>query len=485
MLRYQVFLMAVSVVASISLYLAASAGYYRTGFPLDDAWIHQTYARNLAQSGEWAFLPGQPSAGSTAPLWSWLLALGHLVGLGPQLWTYFLGGLLLFGAAWQGGEAFGSLCKRCNAWKLAAGVLLAFEWHLVWASASGMETLLLACIILFVIAKLLAGWENWFVLGIVVGASVWVRPDGLTLLGPIAFVIILRSGDLKNKIIQLSQLSLGFFGLTIPYAVFNWRLSGSWLPNTFFAKQAEYAIELQTSLLSRLAEQALQPLVGVGALLLPGFLIFLYKAIRQKSIPALATVLWLLGYLTMYAIRLPVIYQHARYLQPAMPAYFLLGFAGITIFANFNRSGIIQRVLGRAWVISTAVTLVLFWFIGANAYRQDVAIIESEMVDTAHWIKSNTPAGSTIAAHDIGAIGYFSNRPLIDLAGLVSPEVIGFIRDEQRLANFLDEKQVDYLVTFPGWYPGLVSGQMILYQGVHDFSSTAGGEHMSVYRWSH
>ena len=33
------------------------------GFPLDDAWIHQTYARNLAETGQLAYLPGQPSAG--------------------------------------------------------------------------------------------------------------------------------------------------------------------------------------------------------------------------------------------------------------------------------------------------------------------------------------------------------------------------------------------------------------------------------------
>ncbi len=51
--------------ASVAAYARAAGG---AGFPLDDAWIHQVYARNLALHGQWAFVLGQPSAGSTSPL---------------------------------------------------------------------------------------------------------------------------------------------------------------------------------------------------------------------------------------------------------------------------------------------------------------------------------------------------------------------------------------------------------------------------------
>ena len=76
---------------SLIVYLLASHFYYRNGFPLDDSWIHLTYARNLALHGEWAFQPGKSTAGSTAPLWTLLLAIGFLLKLGPYMWTYLLG----------------------------------------------------------------------------------------------------------------------------------------------------------------------------------------------------------------------------------------------------------------------------------------------------------------------------------------------------------------------------------------------------------
>ena len=105
------------------------------------------------------------------------------------------------------------------------------------------------------------------------------------------------------------------------------------------------------------------------------------------------------------------------------------------------------------------------------------------MVDSARWIAQNTPQEALIAAHDIGALGYFGQRRLLDLAGLVSPEVIPFIRDEGRLATFLDEQQADYLMTFPDWYPNLVKHGVEVYQSQGIFSPQQGGENMRVYRW--
>src|ERR1700674_3879860 len=54
------------------------------GFPLDDSWIHLHFARNIAEGAGFSYNPGAPVAGSTAPLWTLLLALG-VAAFGPSL----------------------------------------------------------------------------------------------------------------------------------------------------------------------------------------------------------------------------------------------------------------------------------------------------------------------------------------------------------------------------------------------------------------
>ena len=477
-------LLALVAAFSIGAYVAFSAMTYRVGFPLDDAWIHQTYARNLALRGEWAFISGQPSAGSTSPLWSALLAPGYRVGLAPYLWTYLLGWAALLGVGLAGWRIF-LVFHPGKPWlATAAGLFLTLEWHLVWAAASGMETLLFALFVLIVLGCLVAGYKKWWVYGLLVGVSVWLRPDGITLAGPVLLMIFVAEKGWKDRLFDVFSFGVCVLVLVLPYLGFNFALSGAWWPNTFFAKQAEYAIYRQLPFWQRFLQQAGLLLIGPGALLLPGFFIIILRALRLKNWAVLAGVIWLTGYLMIYALRLPVTYQFGRYVMPVMPVYFLWSLAGIAYWVKPAEPRPWKRILGRSWVAALGLLLLGFWAIGANAYARSVAIIETEMVNSARWIAQNTPPGALIAAHDIGALGYFGRRRLLDLAGLVSPEVIPFIRDERRLAAFLDQRQADYLITFPDWYPDLVIPLVEVYTTQGIFSPSQGGENMRIYRWT-
>ncbi|MGW8251287.1 MAG: hypothetical protein ACWGO1_11645, partial [Anaerolineales bacterium] len=414
---------------SVGGYLFASSSLEGPGFPLDDAWIHQTYARNLSASGEWAFIPGEPSAGSTAPLWTLLLSPGHVLKLGPFTWTFVLGVLLLWGLAWFGMQLFDQLCPVCERYRFAAGIFVVFEWHMVWAAVSGMETLVQALVVVIVMLLLLSDPVRWLLVGLITGLAAWVRPDGITLLAPALLVVLLKGESWRERLRTGTLLVAGFVVFFLPYLLFNQELAGSWWPNTFFAKQAEYAAELNASLFSRLWEQAVLPLVGAGILLLPGFFYLVFVQLRTKAWAMLVGPLWLGGYLALYALRLPVSYQHGRYIMPAMPVYYLWGLAGTVFILTQIPQDKLYRVIRRAWLISIVGVCAAFYIVGAKAYRTDVALIETEMVETARWVAVNTPPGALVAAHDIGALGYFGGRPLIDLAGLVSPQVIPFIRD--------------------------------------------------------
>jgi hypothetical protein len=487
-----------ALLGTISLggYLLASRAVYATGFPLDDAWIHQTYARNLARSGEWAFQPGELSGGSTAPLWTALLSVGHRVGLGP-IWTaYLFGWLCLWGLGGLGFCAARQLQPGFSQTLAAgAGALLILEWHLVWAAGSGMETLLFASLVLAVLAWLLRawkgrekrgrrdGWMDWLGTGCLVGLSVWVRPDGITLLGPALLVGWLAGGNLSNRLRIVMIILAGFATLFIPYLFFNRALTDAFWPTTLYAKQAEYAALLAIPFPRRFLNLAVLPLVGAGVLLLPGFIINFWRHIRGGEWAAAAGALWALGYLGSYALRLPVTYQHGRYLIPVIPVLCVWGWAASAGMFRMRSPLTWQRVLSRAWLASLGIVLAAFWIRGAQAYAWDVAVIESEMSAAARWVAQYTSPGTLVAAHDIGALGYFGERPLLDLAGLISPEVIPYITDESALEEYLDARGASYLVTFPGWYPALSRRGSPVYSTGGRFSPGLGGENMTVYDW--
>jgi len=480
---------AIAAIFSTASYWVASYLFFRTGYPLDDAWIYQTYARNLNQFREWSFIPGTASGGSTGPLWVLFIVAGYFFRIDHQIWAYILGSVTLFGIGFVGILGFSRLQPKLKKWAIFAGLILVLEWHLIWASVSGMETLLSALILTFILVFLFQSdisSRQWLLIGLLIGISVWIRPDGITLLGPAGLVALLGSQkSIKQKVRQLLLLALGFlipFGL---YLAFNQFTAGTIWPNTFYAKQAEYAELRDTNIISRFWQQFVTPLTGIGIALLPGFLITCYQSLKDKNWPVIASILWYLGYLGLFALRLPVTYQHGRYIIPAMPIFFILGSVGtvVWILKHFQDNRLILRAVAKVWLISSFIILGLFWMLGAKAYAEDVAIIESEMVATAHWIRENTKPKALIAAHDIGALGYYAQRDIVDLAGLISPDVIAFIRDEDHIASYLDAQQVDYLMTFPRWYPYLTARSIQIFQTDGAFSPQLGGENMAVFQW--
>ncbi len=196
------FLSALSLLA----YIFLASNFETLAFPLDDAWIHHAYARNLARNGEWAFITGQPSAGATSFLWVILLSIGYLLQISPFYWTIFLGMFLQAGIATIVFLFFRNTMKMD--FKIAAilGALFVFEWHLVWSALSGMETLLFSFLASLLLLRLLSppalettNLGFWSINFLILSAASLTRPEGITLLAPLVLIIIIANGGWKDK----------------------------------------------------------------------------------------------------------------------------------------------------------------------------------------------------------------------------------------------------------------------------------------------
>lgn len=473
-------IIAVAALVAVLYYLIVSVLIFRVGFPLDDSWIHLTYARNFAEHGDWAFRLGQPSAGSTAPLWTVLLSLGFLLDLAPYVWTYLLGWAVLTLLAVCAEKAARKLVAAYKPRIPWAGLFFVFAWHLTWSAVSGMETLLHGLIIFVVLAALISGSHRYLRLGLLAGLSIWVRPDGLTLLGPLLFVALLSEKSWYLRGEALWKTLLGFGALFFPYVLFNLMLSGNPLPNTFYAKQAEYETYWSAMPFTGRVSNYLWPILASPFLILiPGAVVWLVKRIRAHNWGVLAGLIWFIGYIGIYFTRLPA-YQHGRYIIPALPIMYLWGILGFLELVS--SPGMNKRIVS-LWQITIVVLAIAFEFVGARQNAYDVYWIESEMVTTAKWVEENVPADARLAVHDIGALGYHVENPLIDMAGLISPEVVDFIRDEDRLAEYLDANSVDYLIAFPSLYPQLTSQRESLFEAGLEFAPLQFDENMQVFHW--
>jgi hypothetical protein len=494
-------LAAALVVVIAAFYLGGAARQGASGYPLDDGWIHQTYARNLAQTGRFVYTGNATSAGSTSPLWTGMLSIAYLLGLPPLGWSYLLGGAFWLLTGWATAQLTRRLYPQRPSLAPWVGAACLVEWHLAWASFSGMETTLFAFLTVLLIERYAAG-AHPALLGALGGVAFLARPEGaglLLLVGVASMVEMLWLSGQRGRARwatlgrRIGGMALGAALVLAPYLALSWARTGQLLPDTFYAKQAEYGALLSQPLWARLWRVVRRPLIGGQVLLLPGFAWAAVSCLRLRregagesrraALVRLLPLAWWAAYLVTYALRMPVDYQYGRYLMPTIPFLLLYGVVGTARWLRIRSVRMIERALSRAAIGAAACLFVAFLAIGQQAYASDVRLIDCEMVRVAQWLAAETPPSALVAAHDIGAIGYYSGRSLIDLAGLVTPEVIPVMRDEPQLAQFVVDAGADYLVTFPSWYPWITQQAAFVkvYQTACALTRERGGDNMAVY----
>ena len=443
---YLVALLIVLETLNAALYLSS---VNQPGFPLDDAWIHQTYARNLGSHGIMAFSPGVPSTGSTSPGWTVLLAAGYKLNASFLDWAYLWGSIFAIATAFAA-----ALLSHCyfGDFKRAAivGVICIFEWHLAWAALSGMEINLFTFLTLL---TLLMTQRNSppYLMGLVTGLTFLVRPEGFFLGAIYGLKLMITNRNHPGKFLfTVVTFTAVLLIVVTPWIIFNLNYGGRPFPNTISSKFIQYGYPWSLwHSLKYLWNVIIYFLNGPLMLLVPSMGFAIYRALSARKMDFLYPLAWPLILIGLYAVALPAIYHHGRYLMPLIPLLVVYGVEGLSkLLEKLPVKSLLRPTM---WLTLGAMIFVL-WVNGASTFALQTELLNDSHMQAARWVDVNTPMDAIIATHDIGIVGYITQRQIVDLAGLVTPQVIPIMGDQIKLAEYVRERHVTYLIVFSGYY---------------------------------
>ncbi|MGD0110453.1 MAG: hypothetical protein ABSD48_01150 [Armatimonadota bacterium] len=514
------------IIAGLVVYylLASRRASGELGFPLDDSWIHVRFAQHLIETRGFSFNPGELTSTTTGALWTVLLALAYRVTHEFLFTSIIINGLLSVALCVI---VYGlSLTIVPSRWvALVAGVTVAVTAPLPWWILSGMEPPLYAAlamlgILLHVRARRAerAAPQHGMWATVVFALAGLARPECM-LLFPLAMAdrlvmsvwIERRAGGWQTWAKQVALHSAVFAVMLAPLFLYNHRVTGLWLPSSFYSKQqwmsigGALAMGQTQRVLYVIAVSPWQQIASLisawihdNALLIApsavGLVWLVQQVVKRESghrsllIPAALVVQpivwsWFSGYR-------PADYQSQRYVAALNPLYLLLGaIGGWWILTKLSEKMVWARVAAAAAVLLGSLAMQPT---SAATYALNVKNITEMQVTIARWVRDHVPKGSLLAVNDVGAIGVITDDPVLDLQGLVTTQVLPLRSMKEQvlgraptlLSQFLFDHRPDYLIIFPRWYPEMDQRRDVftpVFQVQLRDNITAGSDTMVVY----
>ena len=374
----------------------------------DDPYITFRYARNLQAGNGFVYNVGQRTLSTTAPLYAVLLAglglawpnLPILSNLVSAL-TLVLGSIILFVWAKEHGE---------TAVGMIAALLLCLTPLLL--MTFGAETCL------YVLLILAGFWaydrSRLHLAALVLALAVMVRPDGVLAAVALGLYHLMRRRPVPWRPVAL------YIGLVGVWHTGLWAYFGSPIPVTLLAKQQQGEMAISTrfgpGLLDLLRTYGRQPLYWLHGILAA---VGLGRVVARSRYWA-PLLLWTGLYTAIYTLL--GVSRYFWYYAPLMPAVVVLVAEGaVTLLRTLTR----QRVRPALVVFATGFLLVallapllsgVFWIGWTPDPRLDI------YRDIGQWLAAHTPAQATVGALEVGIIGYYGQRTMVDFAGLIQPD---------------------------------------------------------------
>lgn len=456
-------------------------GFY--GFPLDDPWIHLTFAKNLVEYDAYSYYKNEViTSGSTSPLYTFLAAFLYMVIKNEFILSYIIGiaffVLLVLFSYLLSKRNFNSVSLA-----LIFSFLIALQPKLTLISVSGMETTMF--IFMTIVSFYFYFTEKLILTGIFLGLTLWTRPEGLILI-LILFVDILlqrfyfktdfgskifREQNLIKLLLPLIVISAGYFG-------FNYLLDGHLLPNTYRAKINYYYESDRMNFINRdvIKYFSSGEFVLVWIFFLTNVIFSIYDIIKKRYNPFILYTIFTIFFVLVYIVQLPFAHRFGRYLMPVIPFYlitFIYGLKRLVELIHLKSKSDWYFALNTLLLLFAGVT-VLSSTNSISENAKEIAMVSKYHYDRhikiAEWLKKNTKETDIIATHDIGAIAFYGGRKIIDMVGLINPEVIDHLRDKnysEFLKRYFIEKNVSYFVTMRNWFEAV--NQKSVYLPINEF----------------
>ncbi|MBX0330161.1 hypothetical protein K2Z83_21055 [Oscillochloris sp. ZM17-4] len=386
--------------------------FHRHGF--DDPYITYRYSANLAAGKGFVYNSGVAVLSTTAPLYALLLAPAAALGIDLPLFSNLVSCLSL-GA---GGLA---LWRLGLAWEEPlAGVASAALYTLfpLLITMIGAETSFALGLVLW--AFVAASASRWPAVAVLLGLATVVRADTV-LVGIVLGVGLLAGrGRARPWWSGLPWGSAAIYTLLVaPWLLFAQAYFGSPVPVTLAAKRHQALIVGSRSfgqgLIDKLGE--LWALPAYRLLLILALIGIGYALLRRRA------ALGLLGWVALYSL---------AYVMLGVTSYFWYYgpvFLGVTAAAGLGVAGVAAglrrlvapQVAGGAGLALLAVLLVAqIGSLVSLESRLDPRLLVYRQV--GEWLRANTPADASVGTLEVGVIGYYSQRTMIDFAGLIQPE---------------------------------------------------------------
>ncbi|MBI1291015.1 hypothetical protein GC173_07185 [bacterium] len=453
-------------------------------FPLDDAYIHLQYARMLAHGDLLVYTPGaMPSGGMTSPLFVALLAPLFVVGVTgtkAAFASFALGaGLWALANVW-----LHQIARRKFGDQMAVGasVLMLTNGHLLWNFLSGMETGLVALLLLGVVASAWLWWHEEkpgarLALFAFLALLPLARPEGAVAIIALGIVILLRRGErprLSLLTLALCAVPFVLWLATLRIGTGDWRPAGvavkslaaapvaGWAEKLGFAAQSFWAIQARF-LFNVVPDDGWAAFVGTetlpyfppgfGLLILAGFGLLVMGETRSGKPGAglLLALLWL-GTLGAACTGLFTFAHHQRYLAPATPLAILMGCAALRRLAQLFQQ--LENTARRAMILGLALASLpsLAWW--AVEHGRNSRDLYNVLREASFRIEPDrTPLGIT----DAGILAFYTSRETVDLVGLTTASFAkstlhGPGATLEALSRLPQEKRPAELATYRPWF---------------------------------